>query len=60
MGVLTKKGDKLKGKKIRCEARKINTLKPAPKTGRHKIQRVILRENAECEIETETKHNTKG
>ena len=47
-----------KEKKIRCEARKINTLKPDPKTSRHKIQQVILRNNAECEIEIETKHNT--
>lgn len=54
-----KKGDKLKGEKIRCEARKINSLKPGPKTSRHKTQRVILRNNAECEIEIETKHHTK-
>lgn len=47
-----------KEKKIRCEARKINALKPGPKTSRHKIQQVILRNNAECEIEIETKHNT--
>ena len=53
-----KKGDKLKGEKIYCEARKVNPLKPAPKTGRHKIQRLMLRNNAECEIEKETKHNT--
>lgn len=35
------KGDKLKGEKIRCEARKIKLLKPSPKTSRHKTQRAI-------------------
>lgn len=53
------KGDKIKRDKIRCEARKIQMLKPGPKTARHKIQRAILRNNAECEIEIETKHHTK-
>ena len=53
-----KKGDKIKGEKVYCEARKVNPLKPSPKTGRHKIQRVMLRNNVECEIEKETKHNT--
>ena len=54
------KGDKLKGEKIRCEARKIKLLKPSPKTSRHKTQRAILKNNAECEIEIETKHKTKN
>jgi acyl-coenzyme A synthetase/AMP-(fatty) acid ligase len=58
MSVNLKKGDKIKGEKIRGEARKIKVLKQAPKTSRHKIQRVLLRNNAECEIEIETKHNT--
>ena len=54
-----KKGDKIKGEKIRCEARKIKLIKTCPKTSRHKTQRAILRNNAECEIEIETKHHTK-
>jgi acyl-coenzyme A synthetase/AMP-(fatty) acid ligase len=58
MSTNLKKGDKIKGEKIRGEARKIKVLKQAPKTSRHKIQRVLLRNNAECEIEIETKHNT--
>ena len=58
MSTNLKKGDKIKGEKIRGEARKIKVLKQAPKTSRHKIQKVILRNNAECEIEIETKHNT--
>lgn len=57
MPIYFKKGDKIKGEKIYCEAGKVNSLKPAPKTGRHKIQRLMLRNNAECKIEKETKHN---
>ena len=53
------KGDKIKGEKIRGEARKIKILKPSPKTSRHKTQRGLLKNNAECVIEIETKHNTK-
>ncbi len=30
-----------------------------PKTNRHKTQQVVLKNNAECRIEIETKHNTK-
>ncbi len=59
MTTYLKKGDKIKGEKIRCEARKIKKIKPSPKTVRHKIQRAILKNNAECEIEIETKHKTK-
>ena len=51
------KGDRIKGEKIRCEARKIKLLKPSPKSSRHKTQRAILKNNAEYEIET--KHKTK-
>ena len=57
MTTYLKKGDKIKGEKVYCEARKISPLKPAPKTGRHKIQRVMLRNNVECEIKKETKHS---
>ena len=53
------KGDKLKGEKIRYKARKIKLLKPSPKTSGHKTQRAILKNNAECEIEIETKRKTK-
>lgn len=59
MTILLNKGDRIKGDKIRCEARKIKVLKPSPKTARHKTQRVLLKNNAECEIEIETKHHTK-
>ena len=59
MATHLKKGDRIKGEKIYCKARKVNPLKPSPKTGRHKIQRMMLRNNAECVIEKETKHHTK-
>lgn len=58
MAIHLTKGDKIKGEKIYCEARKVNILKPSPKTNRHKTQRVMLRNNAECVIEKETSHNT--
>ena len=60
MTTYLEKGDKLKGEKIRCEARKIKKIKPSPKTGRHKIQRAILKNNAECEIEIETEQKKKN
>ena len=59
MATYLKKGDKIKGDKIKCEARKISTPRPVHKSGRHKTQQIDLRDNAECIIEKETKHNTK-
>lgn len=55
-----KKGDKIKGEKIKCEARKISAPRPVNKSGRHKTQQIDLKNNAECIIEKETKHNTKN
>ena len=48
-----------KAKKIQCEARKISDPIPVPKSGRHKTQQIILRNNAECEIKKESKHLVK-
>lgn len=56
MGIHTKKGDKIKDDRIQCEARKISDPIPIPKSGRHKAQQIILRNNAECEIKKESKH----
>lgn len=56
MAVHVKKGDKIKGDRIQCEARKISNPIPIPKSGRHKAQQIILRNNAECEIKKESKH----
>ena len=48
-----------KGEKIICNARKVTGPDTLPKTNRHKTQQVVLKNNAECVIEKETKHNTK-
>ena len=54
-----KKGDTIKGEKIKCEARKISAPRPVNKSGRHKTQQIDLRNNAECIIEKETKEKKK-
>lgn len=59
MRTYLKKGDKVKGEKITCYARKISGPDTLPKTNRHKTQRIILKNNAECIIDKESKHNTK-
>ena len=59
MATYIKKGDRLRGEKIKCEARKISNPIPINKSGRHKSQRIHFSNNAECVIEKETKHNTK-
>lgn len=60
MATYLKKGDKIKGGKIICNARKISGPDTLPKTNRHKTQQVVLKNNAEWVIEKETKHNTKN
>ena len=49
-------GDKIKGHKILCEARQIKNPKVIPKTGRHKAQRTILKDNAEATILAKVKY----
>ena len=49
-------GDKLKGYKILCEARQIKQPKIIPKTGRHKAQRTVLKDNAEATILAKVKY----
>ena len=49
-------GDKIKGYKILCEARQIKNPKVIPKTGRHKAQRTILKDNAEATILAKVKY----
>lgn len=56
MGIYTKKGDKLRGNKIECNARKISRKKKTNKTGRHKTQSITLIDNVEYEIKKELKH----
>ena len=50
MPTFTSDGDTLKGNKIVCEARKMEGPKTINKSGRHKAQRVTLKDNAECTI----------
>ena len=38
MGIYTKKGDRLRGRTIECNARKITKPKKTHKTGRYKTQ----------------------
>ncbi|MCL2115499.1 MAG: hypothetical protein FWH29_04685 [Methanobrevibacter sp.] len=53
MPVYTKKGDIIKGNIIRVEARKIAKIKVIVKSGRHKAQKTVLRDNAICVIDRE-------
>lgn len=48
MGTYTEIGDTIKGDRIIAEARKISDVRLISKSGRHKAQRVILKENALC------------
>lgn len=48
-----RKGDYLKGKKVICESRKMSPIKIINKTGRHKAQQIILRDNVDCYIDIE-------
>lgn len=50
MTTYTKKGTIIKGNHIVCEARKISKKELINKSGRHKSQRVTLKDNAECVI----------
>ena len=48
--IYTEKGDTIKGSTIVGEARKISDPIILSKTGRHKAQRVILKDNGMCRI----------
>ena len=52
-------GDKIIGDKIVCEARQIKTQAPINKSGRHKSQRVVLKDNAEATVLKKGKFLTK-
>ncbi|MDR2829823.1 MAG: hypothetical protein LBB45_02105 [Methanobrevibacter sp.] len=56
MKVYTKKGDVLKGNRLIAEARKISEPIVIVKTGRHKAQRIILKDNAMCIIDRKLKY----
>jgi hypothetical protein len=48
--IYTNEADTLKGNKIVAEARKITDPILIVKSGRHKAQRIILKDNAMCRI----------
>jgi len=53
--VYTKEGTIIKGDRIIGEARKISDVQVIVKSGRHKAQRIILRDNATCMIDKKYK-----
>ena len=55
MAIHTDKGETIKGAVIIGEARKISDPVIITKSGRHKSQRVILRDNAVCRISKKLK-----
>lgn len=56
MSAHTNKGDSIKGATIVAEARKISEPMVISKTGRHKAQRVVLKDNAFCRIAKKLKY----
>jgi len=50
MSTYTKSGTVIKGNQIVYEARKISKKEIINKSGRHKAQRITLKDNAECII----------
>lgn len=56
MSIYTSEGDGIKGATIIGEARKITDPVVISKTGRHKAQRVILKDNAFCRIAKKLKY----
>ena len=53
--IYTDEGTVIKGDRIVGEARKISDIQVIVKSGRHKAQRVILRDNAMCLIDKKVK-----
>jgi len=53
--IYTDEGTVIKGDRIVGEARKISDIQVIVKSGRHKAQRVILRDNAMCMIDKKYK-----
>ncbi|MEA4957180.1 hypothetical protein SDC9_23933 [bioreactor metagenome] len=51
MTTYTKIGDTIIGDKIIVEARKIDDITVIVKSGRHKAQRTVLKDNAKCVID---------
>lgn len=43
-------GDEIIGDKILCESRQISNVSLINKSGKHKAQRIVLKDNAKCRI----------
>ncbi len=54
--VHTEQGDAIKGDRIIGEARKISDTQVIVKSGRHKTQRTILRDNAMCILDKKLRY----
>ncbi len=50
MATHTEIGDRIIGDTIICEARQVKKKPPIHKTGRHKIQKIVLKDNANATI----------
>jgi ERCC4-type nuclease len=55
MTTYTEIGDTIIGDKIIVEARKISDITIIVKSGRHKAQQIILKDNAKCIIDKKAK-----
>ena len=53
-------GDRIIGETILCNARKIIEKPPMHKSGRHKIQRIVLKDNADATIIKKSRFLTKN
>ena len=56
MTTYTEVGDIIIGNRIIAEARKTTDVKVIVKSGRHKSQRIILKDNAKCIIDKKLKY----
>ncbi|MDI6724832.1 MAG: hypothetical protein QMD61_09340 [Methanobacterium sp.] len=54
-GVHTNKGNIIKGDRVIGEARRISDVRVIVKSGKHKAQRVILKDNAMCMVDKKLK-----
>lgn len=54
--IYTNKGDTIKGDRIIGDARRISDIQIIVRSGRHKAQRIILRDNAMCMIDKKFKY----
>lgn len=56
VNIYTGEGDAIKGDRIIGEARKISDIRMIVQSGRHKAQRIILRDNVMCVLDKKLKY----